>query len=160
MLGGLTISGGTAVISGSVASGQTVNFAVPGGDLALANSSTFAAIISGFGAGDTIDLGGFVYSAGTETSSFAEAANNTSGTLTVVDGGIQAQLTLAGSYVTSNFTLATDSAGGTLVTVSPEGRAAPLPAGAPRSPAGDERWPGSSRQRFAAVKWSLCRLVS
>jgi hypothetical protein len=68
-------------------------------------------VISGFGAGDEIDLGGFAYGSG-ETCSF------TSGVLSVFDGGKQAHLTLLGSYVTSNFTLATDSAGGTFVKLS------------------------------------------
>ncbi len=43
---GLTISGGTALVSGTVAAGQTVTFAGSGGDLALANLSAFAAVIS------------------------------------------------------------------------------------------------------------------
>jgi hypothetical protein len=31
--------------------------------------------------------------------------------------------------------------------------------GALLATAGVERWPASSRQRFAVVKWSLCRLM-
>jgi hypothetical protein len=111
-LGGLTISGGTAVISGTMASGQAVKFAGLGGDLALFNLPHFAAVISGFGTGDQIDLGGFAFSNG-ETRTFAEAANHQSGTLTVVDGSNTARVVLAGRYVTSNFTLQNDGAGGT-----------------------------------------------
>jgi autotransporter passenger strand-loop-strand repeat protein len=114
VLAGLTISGGTAVLSGSVAAGQMLTFAGTGGDLALYNLPNFAAQIGGFGAGDTIDLAGFGYGGG-ETRSFTEAAGNTSGTLSIVDGGKQAQLTLLGNYTSSDFALATDSAGGTFV---------------------------------------------
>jgi autotransporter passenger strand-loop-strand repeat protein len=114
VLDGLTISGGTAVVSGSMAAGQTLTFAGTGGDLALHNLPDFAAVIGGFGTGDTIDLGGFAYGSG-ETRSFAEAASTTSGTLKVVDGGSQARLTLLGSYVTGDFALSSDSAGGTFV---------------------------------------------
>jgi hypothetical protein len=95
-------------------SGQTLMFAGSGGDLALFDLPDFAAVIKGFGAGATIDLGGFAYGGG-ETRSFAEAASTTSGTLTVVDRGNQAHLTLLGSYVTSDFALASDSTGGTFV---------------------------------------------
>jgi len=46
------------------------------------------------------------------TRSFTGAASHTSGTLTVTNG---ASLTLAGSYVTSNFAAGSDGAGGTCV---------------------------------------------
>jgi hypothetical protein len=49
------------------------------------------------------------------TQSFTEADGGTSGTLTIVDGNQQASLSLAGAYTTSNFTLAADLTGGTLV---------------------------------------------
>ncbi len=111
---GLTLSGGTAVISGSVAAGQTVKYVGSGGDLALFNLPGFGASVGGFGAGDRIDLGGLAYGGG-ETRSFTEAGGGTSGTLTVTDGGKVAHLSLLGSYVTSDFALSTDGAGGTLV---------------------------------------------
>ena len=111
---GLTLSGGTANISGSVATGQTMNFVGTGGDLALYNLPAFGAVIGGFGTGDKIDLGTFTFGSGT-TRSFVEAASHTSGTLSVANGASQANLTLLGSYVTSNFALSNDSAGGTLV---------------------------------------------
>ena len=111
---GLTISGGAAAISGTVAAGQQVRFGGSGGTLALYNLPSFAALISGFSAGDRFDLGGFAYGAG-ETRSFVSAASHTSGTLTVVDGAKTAKLTLIGSYATSNFALANDGAGGTFV---------------------------------------------
>jgi autotransporter passenger strand-loop-strand repeat protein len=56
VLGGLTLAGGTAAISGSMAAGQSVTFIGPGGDLALFNLPDFGAAIGGFGFGDQIDL--------------------------------------------------------------------------------------------------------
>jgi autotransporter passenger strand-loop-strand repeat protein len=111
---GLTVSGGTAVISGTMAAGQKVEFGGAGGDLALYNLPSFAAQIGGFGASDKFDLGGFAYGAG-ETRSFTEAASHASGTLKVVDGAKSASLTLLGSYVSGDFALSTDGAGGTFV---------------------------------------------
>ena len=113
----LTLSGGTAVISGTAAAGQQIGYAGPGGDLALGNLGGFAAVISGFSTSDAIDLLGFGYS-GSETRSFTEAASNTSGTLSVVDGAKNASLTLLGSYVTSNFALSSDGGAGTFVKFS------------------------------------------
>lgn len=126
MAGGLTVSGGTAFVAGSVAAGQTVGFAGTGGDLALDNLAGFAGAISGFAAGDQIDLFNFgaggtaglgfvggLY--GSQQWSFTEAASLTSGTLTVIDGPQQAQLTLLGTYSTGNFALSNDGNSGILI---------------------------------------------
>jgi antigen 43 len=107
MSGGLTISSGTANISGTVASGQEILFSGPG-DLALYNLAGFHATIGGFSTGDKFDLGGFGYTT-SETEVFS------AGTLTVTDGAQVAKLTLLGSYVTSDFALSTDNHGGTFV---------------------------------------------
>jgi autotransporter passenger strand-loop-strand repeat protein len=105
---GLTLAnGGTAEIHGSMTSG-TVTFAGQGGDLKLFNLPEFAAVISGFGRNDLIDLGDFAFSS-SSTVSFS------SGTLTVTDGNKHAALTLSGPYSTSNFTLASDGGHGTLI---------------------------------------------
>jgi autotransporter passenger strand-loop-strand repeat protein len=112
VLHGLTISGGTALVSGTVAAGQAVTFAGPGGKLAIGSQGVVSAVISGFGTGDRIDLGGFAFSSSGVTSSFKAVTS----TLTVSSGGKTVNLTLAGSYVASNFALGTDGTGGTLVT--------------------------------------------
>jgi hypothetical protein len=91
-----------------------MNFAGSGGDLALYNLPAFGAVIGGFGSGDKIDLASFAFNSAA-TQSFTEAPSHTSGTLSVINGASQAHLTLLGSYVTSNFALANDGAGGTLV---------------------------------------------
>jgi autotransporter passenger strand-loop-strand repeat protein len=121
VLDGLTISGGIAVLSGSVVAGQTVRFASSNGELAIGDLSGFGGVSSGgaepvlkgFAKGDLLLLGGFAYSGATR--SFTEAASRTSGTLSVSAGSNQAHLILDGSYVTSDFTLASDGAVGTFV---------------------------------------------
>jgi hypothetical protein len=109
--GGLTLAGGTAVISGSVSSSQTISFAGSGGDLALATPGGFAALISGFSAGDQIDLLGLRFSSET----FTQASGGTSGTLTLSGSSGQASVTLLGGYATSSFIVSSDGAGGTFV---------------------------------------------
>ena len=84
------------------------------------NLSAFAGQIDGVTlSSQKIDLGGYAYNSSTETVSWAESSGNTSGTLTVTDGAQVAHLTLQGNYVTSNFTLSNDGAGGTYVVDPP-----------------------------------------
>jgi hypothetical protein len=47
------------------------------------------------------------------------AARCASGTLTAISGGVSANITLLGQYVTGNFHIQSDGAGGTLVTDPP-----------------------------------------
>jgi fibronectin-binding autotransporter adhesin len=111
--GGLTIAGGAAKILGLVSAGQTVSFTGATGVLTLDNLAGFGAQISGLlQPGQKIDLGRFAYSGG-ETVSWTQSG--TSGTLTVSDGAQTANLTLDGTYVSGDFTLSTDSSGGTYV---------------------------------------------
>lgn len=118
--GPISILGGTVGLNGPVASGTTVSFAGSGGELVLANPTTFAGTIAGLSLpSQEIDLKGFAYSSTGETVSWTEAANNASGTLSVSSGGQVAALNLVGSYVTSNFTLSTDHDGGTIVVDPP-----------------------------------------
>ena len=114
VLGGIVLSGGSAVISGTVAAGQAIVFVNSGGDLLLNNTPAFQAVISGFGIGDKVDLTSFAFLSGT-TDNYVEAASNTSGTLTVADGGNQVQLNFIGYYGTAEFQLGNDSNGGTAV---------------------------------------------
>ena len=79
----------------------------------LPTLSSFAALVKGFANRGIIDLGGFAYTSTGDTRSFTQATG--SGTLTGSSGGKTAALSLLGSYTTSNFTLADDHAGGTLV---------------------------------------------
>ncbi len=117
---GGTINGGLLdVTRGGTASG-TVTF-VSGGTLELDAGAGFTGAIKGFGKpdlADRIDLRGIAFGTGT-TKSFTEAASNTSGTLTVTRGTHTVHLVLLGRYKTTNFNLATDGHGGTLVTDPP-----------------------------------------
>jgi autotransporter passenger strand-loop-strand repeat protein len=114
---GITL-GGVANDYGSIGAGQTVSLTGTAADLKLYNTGGFAAKISGFVLGDTIDLISFGF-ASSETVSWSQ--NGTSGTLTVTDGAQIEHLTLIGSYVTSNFTLANDGFGGTAIHDPPVG---------------------------------------
>ena len=98
------------MISGTVLAGAGMAFAGSGGYLSVDHAAAFGAVIGGFAAGDIIHLGTFDYSSAA-TRSFTEAANHASGTLTVRDGGLTANLTLAGVYATSNFVLTSNSYG-------------------------------------------------
>ncbi len=114
VLGGLTLSGGTAVMSGAMAAEQTVSFVGAGGVLELANLPAFGAAISGLTLpSQQIDLDGFVYHSATETVSWTQSG--ASGTLTVNDGAKIATLDLIGTYATSDFQLSSDGHGGTFV---------------------------------------------
>jgi autotransporter passenger strand-loop-strand repeat protein len=121
--GGVTLRGGVAIVSGTMASGQTVSFAATSGTLELANLSSFHAKISGLTtSADKIDLLGFAFTSG-ETVTWTQSG--TSGTLAVKDGAKTASLSLIGAYATSDFTLAKDGHGGTFVTDPPAPDAAP-----------------------------------
>lgn len=111
-------SGSTAEIVQSLASGGQVSFADAAGDLLRLDApSGFAATVSGFAKGDVIDLRGL---AGT-------SAAWSGGVLTVqLSGGGTYGLKLAGAYAGTSFQVASDGAGGSLVTI---GSAAPPPAG-------------------------------
>ncbi|HKF07248.1 MAG TPA: hypothetical protein VKB89_00765, partial [Xanthobacteraceae bacterium] len=79
--------------------------------------------ISGFGSSpvgvtEELDLRDIAFGSNTKAS-FAEAANNSSGTLTVTDGTHTANLTLLGQYSAAMFSLSSDGQGGTIVTDPP-----------------------------------------
>ncbi|MDH2344191.1 phage tail tip lysozyme [Bradyrhizobium sp. SSUT77] len=112
---GATVGAGTLEVASGGSVGASVGFTVSaGGTLTLDSSQAFTGSISGFGQPEHIDLVDIAYNSST-TLSFAEAASNTSGTLTVSDGVHTAHVTLLGQYVTAQFTSATDGHGGTLI---------------------------------------------
>jgi hypothetical protein len=96
----------------SVSAGQTIK--ETGVDaLVLEQAQNFAATISGFGTGDTIDAANFLLSA--TTFNFAENSGGTGGTLTLHDGSLTANILMTGVYTKSDFNLVADSGTGTLV---------------------------------------------
>jgi autotransporter passenger strand-loop-strand repeat protein len=117
---GTTINGGTVEVQsgGSIGSGP-ITFTNAGGILELDDSQHFHGSIAGFaspsGVNEEIDLGDITFGKKTKVS-FKEAKDNLSGTLTVTDGTHTATLTLLGQYSTSEFTIASDGNGGTMIT--------------------------------------------
>ena len=64
---GSAIVGGSAVLTFGAASNQQVSFADGGdGTLKLDMASMFSGSVSGFGAGDKLDLGGIAFGTGTQ----------------------------------------------------------------------------------------------
>jgi hypothetical protein len=98
-------TGTLSLLLGAAAS-QTVDFDAATGSLYLTHPSDFQGMVTGFGAGDIIDLRNTV-----ETSySFSNSV------LTVKDGTtIEATLHFNGVYSSNSFSLGTDNDGGTLV---------------------------------------------
>jgi fibronectin-binding autotransporter adhesin len=116
--GTLSIAAGAAItLNGTTGSGQSVIFA--GQQTTLAIATEFdqpQGAVSGFTAGDAIDMLGDPISAAT----YAMTGQNT-GILTLFYGNQVADtLTLLGNYAGQVFLTAGDGAGGTLITVSPE----------------------------------------
>jgi hypothetical protein len=112
--GSFSLSTANLRFDSSVSAGQTINYS--GADaLTLEQAQSFAATISGFGNGDTIDATNFLLS-GT-TYNFVENSAMTGGTLTLTDTSLSltATILMNGDYSKSNFTLAPDHGTGTLV---------------------------------------------
>ncbi len=101
----------TLSFGAAVAAGQTVTFEGTAGTLALGNAGGFAGTIAGFAPGNAIDL--------INTKASAVTYNAGADTLTVKNKGtVIATLQLSGDYTGDTFGLASDSKGGTEITVS------------------------------------------
>jgi autotransporter-associated beta strand protein len=110
--GGTTIESGTLLLGAMGAAGSgAITFG--SGDppsLAFTVADAPTNTIDGFGAGDTIDITDLAYS-NTGTALWSD------GTLTVTEDSTTLTLAIAGSYSEHEFTLASDGAGGTTVTI-------------------------------------------
>jgi hypothetical protein len=106
-------TGGVANFSSAVAASQTLQFTGATGVLALQAPSTFAAVISGLGAGDTIDLAGIA-----ATKALWSAGSPGSLALTN-SGAAGATLSILGDYSKDVFVVTGDGAGGTAITITP-----------------------------------------
>ncbi|WP_260432371.1 Ig-like domain-containing protein [Burkholderia sp. Bp9140] len=132
--GNLTIHGdvtgaGSATISGAAtlefggASAENTTFADgAAGTLKLDQSAGFTGTVSGFGAGDALDLTDVLFGDHT-TLSFTANDAGTGGTLTVSDGTHTAQVALQVNLSGGSFQLAHDQGSGTVITYVPP----PLP---------------------------------
>ena len=92
------------------------------GTLKLDHSAGFTGTVSGFAAGDALDLTDVLFGYHT-TLSFTANDTGTGGTLTVSDGAHTAQVALQGNLAGGSFQLSHDQGSGTVVTYVPP----PLP---------------------------------
>ncbi len=112
--GSFSLNSADLLFDSSVSAGQTINKLGGGAvGLTLNEAQSFAATISGFGTGDTIDATNFVETA--TSYSFLENSMGSGGTLTLHDASLTANILMTGDYSNSSFTLAHDSGTGTLV---------------------------------------------
>ncbi|WP_426413737.1 beta strand repeat-containing protein [Bradyrhizobium ganzhouense] len=120
-----TIASG-ATLEIPAASSAKLAFAPGGASLQLDQSTAFTGAITGFDAGDGIDLADIAFSGAGTTLGYAANASNSGGHLAVSDGTHIAALTLLGQYSATSFVLSADGHGGTLISA-----AAPDAAGQP-----------------------------
>ena len=110
--GSFKLSNAHLLFDSRVSTGQTIT-ETGADELTLKQAQSFAATISGFGTGDTIDATNFLKTA--TTYHFVENLMGTGGTLTLHDGSLTANILMTGDYSKSSFSLAPDSGTGTLV---------------------------------------------
>jgi hypothetical protein len=100
--GNFFLSSAKLQFDSSVSAGQTIN-ETGANALILEQAQKFAAKISGFGTGDTIDATNFLKTA--TTYDFVENIAGTGGTLTLHDASLTANIQMTGNYSNSDFTL-------------------------------------------------------
>jgi hypothetical protein len=109
--GSATIAGGSLTLGQYVDAGETIGFEGPG-DLVLGQAGAVNGTISGFVAGDTIDLEGLA----------AMSAHITAGNTLIITGAAnvaQAALRMGGSFVGDAFVIVSDGHGGSDISVAP-----------------------------------------
>jgi hypothetical protein len=129
--GNLTVNGavsgnGAAVIDGAAtlefgagSSANTVFGDGAAGTLKLDQSASFSGTVSGFAAGNAIDLADLGFG-GAMTLGYAANAGGSGGILTMSDGTHTASLALLGQYAASGFHAASDAGAGTMIAYVPE----------------------------------------
>ena len=128
--GNVTVNGavtgnGTATISGSstlefsAASNDNTSFAAGAtGTLKLDHAENFTGSVSGFGAGDALDLADIAFGANLTVGYSANAAG-TGGTLSISDTTHSASIALFGQFAAAGFHVGSDAGSGTMVTYTP-----------------------------------------
>ena len=114
-----TIASGTVLEINTPDSGK-VTFGGTGGTLQLDQPSVFTGAISGFAAGDALDLTDIAFGADT-TLGYSVNATGTGGTLSVSDGTHNASIALFGQYAAVGFQVGSDHGGGAIVTYAAPG---------------------------------------
>jgi antigen 43 len=100
---GTIIDGGKLILDASAKLSESVMFEGTGGELVVSGTTMPTTTISGFGAGDEIQLFDVVYSAG------ATAKVKTAGVVTVTNGGVSYNLNIAGATVGQKFSFDSNS---------------------------------------------------
>ena len=110
-LGALNVGAtGTLEFDAAVDATHGVDFAAAGGTLALGDAGEFSGTLSDFIVSDAIDL------LGQAITGLSYSGSTTSGVLTVTGaGGTIAELSFAGDYTTSSFSVASDGHGGSKI---------------------------------------------
>jgi len=117
LTGGTVEIGGAGKMEIAQASSENVDFlANSTGQLVLDQSTGYTGQISGFGTTQSIDLTDIDFATGVKMSYVSNNKKNTSGVLTITDGTHTTRLEMQGSHTLANFKVASDGAGGTLVT--------------------------------------------
>ena len=111
---------GSATLEFAMASDADTTFAAGAmGMLKLDQSSSFSGVVTGFAAGDGLDLADVAFGPST-TLGFSENAAGTGGTLTASDGVHTASIALIGQFAAAGFQQAADGGGGgSLITYAP-----------------------------------------
>jgi hypothetical protein len=122
---GAATGNGTAMISGSATlefgatSAENTSFAAgAAGTLKLDQAESFSGSVSGFGAGDTLDLSDIAFGANLTIGYTANAAG-TGGSLSISDGTHSASVALLGQFAAAGFQVGSDAGGGAMVTYAP-----------------------------------------
>ncbi len=116
---GIAMIAGTATLEFGAASAESTKFASgAAGTLKLEQSAAFTGAVSGFAAGDAIDLTDLAFGSKTALSYSDNRAGG--GTLTVDNGTQVIDLALLGQYAAAGFHAHSDPGGGTLITYSPQ----------------------------------------
>ena len=112
--GATLTSGGVLIVNSGGSGSGAMNFVGVNNEIIVNSGGNISgATISGFHLGDYIDLKGLGFTGDVTSANYV--GNTTSGVLTVTSGAQSVSLNLLGQYVTANFTLANDGAGGTLL---------------------------------------------
>lgn len=111
--GTLSLGGDGEAVLGGAGAGAVIAFSGPG-TLSLTSPARFAGTLSGFGAGDEIDLGGLIANAFTYAGGTLSLEQTTSGGTSVVD-----TLAMPGLANPSALALAADGTGGTELLYAP-----------------------------------------
>jgi hypothetical protein len=116
--GTVTISGSSTLEFGAASDDNTSFAAGATGTLKLDQAKNFSGSVSGFGAGDKLDLSDIAFGANLTLGYSANAAS-TGGMLSVSDGTHSASIALFGQFAAAGFKVGSDAGSGTMVTYTP-----------------------------------------